>query len=701
MDSKIIEKVETLLNKMTLKEKIGQTNQVGASIYGNIDEHKFELLVEEGKVGSFLSLHKASRINKLQRIAIEKSRLGIPLLFCDDVIHGIKTVFPIPLAESCSFEPELAKRSAEIASFEASACGLKLTFAPMVDIALDARWGRIAEGAGEDPYLGSLFSKARVLGFQGEESIIDKHHIAACAKHFVGYGACESGKDYNSVQVGDNKLLNMYLPPFKAAIDANCKSIMSAFHELNGVPCSVNSELLKNILRNKMGFKGVVISDWNSIGESIDHGYCFSRIDACKEALLSHLNIDMMSSIYIDELENLIKENKEYEKLLDEMVKEILTLKYELGLFDNPYVDENREENEILTNKALEVALESSLKSIVLLTNNGVLPLGSNKKVLLVGRLADDKTEHLGCWSIKDEVDKTITVYEGLKKDFDVTYIKEYNKEPVNKYDAIIALLGESNQESGEAASKANIELSSFDIDQLSKLKETGKPLICLLTNGRPLALGNIVNIPDAIVECFKLGTMMGKAINEVITGRFNPEGRLSTTFPEVSGQCPIYYNHYFTGRAPKSDNDGYVCKFIDYKKGGLFPFGYGLSYSSFEYESISINKKKFRQDEIATINVSVKNVGKYKATETVQLYFCERFSKPVRPIKELCDFKKITIDPNQTIKVTFNVNLSSLGKYVDYYMNKDKPFGKCMFYVGKNSKENTPIEIEIEKNKM
>ena len=694
-DKEYVRKARLLMRKMTLEEKIGQLNQVGASIYGTTNESGYEEMAKNGKVGSFLSLHDPERCNKLQRIAVEQSRLGIPLIFAEDVIHGLKTVFPVPLAESCSFEPELASRTAEVAADEASACGVKWVFAPMTDIARDARWGRIAEGSGEDPYIGSLFAAARVKGFQGggNDGNIDEKHVAACVKHFACYGAAESGKDYNTVQLSDNNLYNAYLPPYKAAVDAGVLTVMTAFNDLNGTPCTVNAPLIEGILRKSWGFEGVVVSDWAAVAEAEYHGYCADRKDCAAEAIKAGVTVDMMGHAYDTYLSDLAKKDGKIRRCIDELCEQVLVLKYRLGLFDRPYADLSRVKD-LYSQEKLDLAAEAARKSIVLLKNDGILPLKRGAKVLVTGGLATDKRSMLGCWCFPETQESTVDTLSGIKEKF----AADYAAVPVDisRYSAIICVVGETNRETGEAASHAFIGLKESDVALVKAAKKTGLPVIALVLSGRPLALTEINDDVNALVECWHLGSVGGRAIADVLGGDFSPEGRLTASFPRETGQCPIYYSHFNTGR-PYIAGQGCRCKFRDCDEGPLYPFGFGLTYTEFEYSEPTIENAVIGKNDKIRLSVKLKNTGKVEGTETVQVYFRQISSKPIRPMKSLAAFKKVRLAAGESRTVKFTLDPDDLGIIRTAALKPERAKGKCEIFVGANSEDCKKIEFVTE----
>lgn len=691
------ENLVDLVSEMTIGEKVGQLNQFGASIYEKTDDAGIEKLIEDGKVGSLLFVKDVATLNKWQKIAVEKSRLHIPLLFANDIVHGVRTIFPTPLAESCSWEPDLARKTAELSALEGSALGYKWTYAPMVDVVRDSRWGRVMESFGEDTYLTSLFAQAKVEGFQGTEDKIDLNHMAACAKHFVAYGVAEAGKEYNTVSLSDWNLHNVYLPPFKACVDKNVASFMTAFNDLNGVPCTVNEMLLQDILRKLWKFNGVVVSDFGSLVETIAHGYSADESDAACLGVKNQLNIDMCSDVYVHAIENLVCSGAVSEQEIDKLVLAVLELKMRLGLFENPYTDEQREKQDLYKKETLQVALESAEKSIVLLKNDGVLPLGKDKKILVLGELANSRRELHGNWAADGTAEHTKTILESLTELYDVDYIagfgiRNFDKKALSntavnwaKYDSIIVVAGESFIESGEAAAKTNISLSDAQKAALSFILQKKVPTVLLLVNGRPLVLGKeIAEQCSAIVECWQLGIMASPAITNVISGCVVPEGKLTMSFPRATGQCPIYYNHFSTGRPYRSD-DKFTSRYIDCEEGAMYPFGYGLSYTHFTYSDASC--KKENDENKYVIYVTVENDGDHDGVETVQLYYNVKPSKPIRPVQELLRFKKIKLKSKTKEVIQFTISESDLN--IDKSTNP-----KITFYVGGNSKDALEIKM-------
>ena len=703
-DFNIEKQIDELLQQMTLEEKIGQLNQVS----GVTDDYK--QLLRDGKVGSFLNVRGAKATNELQKIAVEETRLGIPVILGNDVIHGYRTIFPIPLGEASTWNPELLQKAATVAAKEASASGTHWTFAPMVDIARDPRWGRIAEGAGEDPYLGSVLAKSRVMGFQGN-NLSDSETIVACPKHYVAYGGAEAGKDYNTVDISLNSLREIYLPAFKAAIEAGAGTIMSAFNDLNGVPTSANFFTLTEILRDEWKFDGFVVSDWNSIGELINHGIAVDLAEAGEKALKAGVDMDMMASSYVNNLKELVEEGRVAPEKIDEAARRVLRIKFRLGLFENPYINPKREKSDILNEENLKVALEVARESIVLLKNDkNLLPIEKNiKSVAVIGPLADNQHDLLGCWKCQGQANDVVTVLEGIKKKVPSAKIKYVKGPEINgnslkeisravklakNADIAILVVGESAAMSGEAHCRASLELPGKQLELVKAVYKTRTPVVVVLMNGRPLSFPWIAENVFSILETWQLGVQAGNAIADVLFGDYNPGGKLPVTFPRSVGQVPIYYNHKNTGR-PFSADDHFTSKYLEMPVTPLYPFGYGLSYSKFEFSDLQINSDKIKLDEDIVISAVVKNVGKYTGDEVVQLYVQDEVGSITRPVKQLKGFKRITLTPQEKKNVEFKININELGFY-----NIDMKYivepGKFRFWVGSNSVEGLQNEFEI-----
>ncbi len=711
------EKINKLLDEMTIDEKIGQLNQVGPSPVGGfeislkeldkmlksgrISQQEYENSVRgmysdlreeevrQGKIGSFLGVKGVDKCNKLQHIAVDESRLGIPLLIGLDIVHGYRTIFPIPLAESCCWDEDMFEKTSSIAAKETAASGINWTFAPMIDVARDARWGRIAEGAGEDTYLTSCFAKAKVRGFQGNE-LSNPEKIISCAKHFVAYGAAIGGRDYNTADVSLQTVFETYLPPFEAAVNEGAASIMSSFNDLNGVPCTTNSFLFQEILRKNWKFNGLVVSDAGAIGECVNHGTASDKKDAAYQALKAGIDIDMNSSSFSDNIKLLLEQGKITIDDIDRAVSNVLRIKIESGLFENPYTDEALGEKLYLCEEHKSLARDSARKSIVLLKNDGVLPLEKNIKIAVVGELANMRLEMLGTWRGMGCEQETVSLIDGLRENginfvfepccsVDGFFDKEKLLTVIKDVDIVIAAVGEYQNMSGEAASLRNIDLHGRQNEMLKAIFDEGKKLITVLFNGRPLAITEAVNNSNAVVEAWQLGSQAGNAICDVIFGDYNPSGRLTTTFPNNSGECPIYYNHVSTGR-PTSEIK-HSCKYMDSPLTPLFPFGFGLSYTDYQYDNLVLSKAK---DEIS-VSVDVRNIGSVEGTETVQVYVKDCVASRTRPVRELKAFKKVTLKPSELKTVKMVVPKDSLMFY-DANMKKVFETGDFEFFVGHDS---------------
>lgn len=694
-------KVDSVLNLMTLEEKVGQLNQYNGfwEITGPTPKEgqaakKYDDL-KRGLVGSMLNVKGVKDVKALQKIAVEQTRLGIPLIFGFDVIHGYKTISPIPLAEAASWDLEAIKKSAAIAAEEAAAVGLNWTFAPMVDISRDARWGRVMEGAGEDPYLGSKIAVARVQGFQGED-LSATNTILACAKHFAGYGFAESGRDYNTVDVSESVLQNTIFPPFKAAVDAGVRTFMNSFNELNGIPATGSSYLQREVLKGDWKFDGLMVSDWGSINEMIAHGFAKDSKQAAEMAINAGSDMDMESSAYVTYLVALVKEGKVKERLIDDAARRVLKVKFELGLFDDPYkyCDENRELVTIGKPEFQEGVLDMARKSIVLLKNEKeLLPLKkSGQKIAVIGALASDKTSPLGSWRIAADDESAVSVLEGLQKykGNQLTYAKGANvtigrtqfiwETKINTTDksefaaaiaiakqaeVVIMVLGEHGLQSGEGRSRTEIGLPGVQQELLEAVYKVNPNIVLVLNNGRPLAIPWAdENIP-AIVEAWQLGTQSGNAIAEVLYGDYNPSGKLPMTFPRNVGQIPIYYNFKNTGRPTMNEPESvFWSHYIDEKNTPLYAFGHGLSYSKFEYSNLKLSSNSFTKNGKIEISITLKNTSKIAGKEVVQLYIRDLIGSVTRPVKELKGFEMIELMPNETKVVTFEIN----EKTIEYF---------------------------------
>lgn len=685
----ISQKVEALLNQMTLEEKVGQLNQYTGDWTATgpitINPNKQEE-IKKGQIGSMLNILGTKYTRQYQELAMQ-SRLKIPLLFGQDVVHGYKTTFPIPLAEAASWDLEAMELSARVAAIEASASGIHWTFAPMVDISRDPRWGRVMEGAGEDTYLASKIAYARVKGFQGTK-LGDINSVMATAKHFVAYGAAVGGRDYNSVDISERMLWETYLPPFKAAIDAGVATFMNSFNDLNGIPATGNAYLQRDILKGEWGFKGFVVSDWGSIGEMVNHGYAENSKDAAFLALTAGSDMDMESSSYIKNLVALVKENRVPVSLIDDAVRRVLYKKFELGLFDDPYKFSNPErEKAALSNPGhTKAAREMAAKSIVLLKNeNNILPLSKDiKTIAFIGPMVKPLRANHGFWAVElKNIDSTYIVsqWKGLEdkvgKNTKLLYAKGCDINSQNKdgfaeavavagqADVVVLSIGESWNMSGEAKSRSNIHLPGVQEELVKAIQATGKPVVVLINAGRPLVFDWVADNAPAILYTWWLGSEAGNAIADVLFGDYNPSGKLPMTFPRDEGQIPIYYNYFNTGRPAKNETaTHYVSAYIDLKNSPKFSFGHGLSYTSFQYSNLKLSAQKINPSEKIEVTVNITNTGKVFGEEVVQLYLRDKAGSVVRPVKELKDFQKVKLAAGETKTVTFIIDKEKLSFY-------------------------------------
>lgn len=721
-------KIKELLQEMTLDEKIGQMNQESVSIVGGFDvpfeeliemmtdgrisQEEFENImsnakqdyheddIRAGKVGS-LMVQEPEKVNELQRIAVEESRLGIPLIFGLDVIHGFRSVYPIAIAEAGSFDTELFEKTAQMAAKESRAHGVAWHFAPMIDVARDARWGRVSEGPGEDPHLVSEFARAKVRGLQNDHST-PENYVAACLKHYVAYGACESGRDYNTTSMAPYILYNNYLAPFKAAVEEGAQTVMASFNDLNGVPCTVNPFTLRKMLKETYGLQGFVVSDANAIRECVVHGIAADEPEAGIQAANAGLDMDMGTGIYRNHLKKAVESGEVSMEVIDEAVERILRVKMWLGLFDHPYVpaeligkyEELPEENKTLARRSAE-------ESIVLLKNEGnILPLKQDAKISLVGQLADSREEVIGAWAISWKEKDCVSIREGMESRFDsVEYFPcggpsmDLNEEDIRKAgeygDVIVAVVGELVSMSGEASSRADITLPGQQRELLAKLMATGKPVVAVLMNGRPLALGWEAEHVPAIVEGWHLGIQMGNAVAEVLAGDVNPSAHLAASFPAVTGQCPIYYNHPNTGRP--GGKSKFTSRYLDAPFDALYPFGYGLSYTEYVFSDLNVKET----DDCLNVTVYVENVGDREGTEVVQLYMRDVTASIVRPVKELKDFRRVSLRPGEKKEVAFTLKKQDMG----FYNNEGEyrlESGEFRIYVGGNSRDCLEVSMTL-----
>ncbi|TEB44818.1 beta-glucosidase BglX [Flavobacterium circumlabens] len=717
----IEERVKDLLSRMTLEEKAGQLNQLNYGMFtgpdNKVDGEQEKLdQVKQGKVGSFLNTLGVSKIKKVQQIAVEQSRLKIPLLFGFDVIHGYKTLFPIPLAEACSWDMDQVFLNSRIAAKESAASGLNWAFAPMCDISNDPRWGRVMEGAGEDPYYGSVIAAARVKGFQGNlESVFD---ILACVKHFAVYGAVEAGREYNNVDVSRVAFYNKYLPPYEAAVKAGAATVMTSFNVFDGVPASGNSFLLTDILQKKLGFKGFVVSDWNAFAEMIAHGYAEDKKDAVYKALKAGSMMDMESRTAIKFLPELVKEGKLTEEEVDKAVGSILYYKFKLGLFENPYkfLDEKREKENVFNAENRKMAKEAAEKSILLLKNNNeILPLKNpNQKIALIGFYANSKTDMVDMWKASADAQDCVTIYEGLKKQFsNLTFTEGYkqdnstSQELLNQAvknaenaEVVIVNIGITSNLSGEDKSLADINIPEGQLKLLKALKETGKPIVILVSSGRPMILNEVQNLSDALVQCWILGTESGNAIAEVLSGKYNPSAKTVMSFPYALGQIPVYYNHFNTGRPAPDPNAkekpaDFYSRFHDIPNEPLYPFGYGLSYTTFKYSNFKLSAPVMNEDGFLSVTADLQNTGKYDGEEVVQLYIQDVTASIVRPVKELKGFKKVLVKAGEKTTIEFKIKPEDLS-FFDQNGKSILEKGKFNVYMGGNSRDVLAASFEL-----
>ena len=732
LNPEIEKKIDVLMSKMTLEEKVGQMNQyngfwdvTGPAPVGGTAEQKYEN-IKKGLVGSMLTVRGVKEVKAVQKIAVEQTRLGIPLIIGFDVIHGYKTLSPIPLAEAASWDLKAIEKSAETAASEAAASGINWTFGPMMDISKDARWGRVMEGAGEDSYLGSKVAIARVKGFQGDNTFKSPLRIATTAKHFAAYGFVESALEYNASEISNNTLFNQVLPPFKAAVDAGLKTVMTSFNTINGIPASGDKFLLRDVLKNKWGFNGFVISDWASIREMIPWGFSKDEKAAAISAVEAGTDMDMEGGIYVPYLIDLVKQGKVKQEFVDDAVRRILRVKYELGLFDNPYrfLDEKREKEVIGSKANREAVLDMAKKSIVLLKNDtNLLPLKkSGQKIVLLGSLAESKNSPLGSWRIAADSNTAVSVLEGMQqykgnslnyvKGLDLTTLEptfltevQYNttdksgfeaaKNAAKEADVVVMVLGEHGFSSGEARSRTNLDLPGLQQEFLEEIYKVNPNIVLVLNNGRPLTISWAAEKIPTIVEAWQLGTETGNAVAQVLYGDYNPSGKLPMSFPRNIGQVPIAYNHYSTGRFTNKDNNVFWSHYSDVEKTPLYPFGYGLSYTTFEYSNLKINKKSFPKGEKIEVSVDLKNTGKVTGKEVAQLYLQDEFASVVRPVKELKGFEMIELKAGETKTITFTLTDAELGFYNNQNEFVVEP-GSFKVMVGGSSDANLTTQFNV-----
>lgn len=719
-NTEIENKVETLLHKMTLEEKLGQMNQLSPWDFEDLAKR-----VRKGEVGSILNVVNPEEVNKIQKIAVEESHLGIPLIVSRDVIHGYKTIFPIPLGQAATFNPEVVKEGARVAAIEASADGIRWTFAPMIDVARDPRWGRIAESCGEDPYLNAVMGTAMIKGYQGD-SLNDPTAIAACAKHFVAYGAAEGGRDYNSTFIPERVLRNVYLPPFKAAADAGCATFMTSFNDNDGVPSTANSFVLKDVLRKEWKYDGMVVTDWASAFEMVNHGFCTDGKDAAEKSVNAGVDMEMVSETFIQNLKQSIAENKVSMETIDNAVRNILRLKFRLGLFDNPYVVTPQTVK--YSEKHLQTAKTATEQSVILLKNeNQTLPFTDKIKTLaIIGPMADAPYEQMGTWVFDGEKEHTQTPLAAIKEMYGnkvkVIFEKglEYSRDKntagiaravnaVRQADAVVVFVGEESILSGEAHSLANLNLQGAQSQLIKELAATGKPVVTVVMAGRQLVIADEVKVSDAMLYSFHPGTMGGPAIADILFGKVNPSGKTPVTFPRMSGQVPIYYAQHKTGR-PANPTEMLIdeipveagqtsvgCRsfYLDAGNSPLFPFGYGLSYTTFEYSNLSLASDKLTAQDTLSISFTLKNTGKYDGTEVVQLYVQDKVGSVTRPVKELKRFQRVTLKAGESTQLSLSLPVSELA-FWGYDMNYTVEPGAFTLWVGTNSAEGLTKDFSV-----
>ena len=718
-DAEVTLRVENLLSQMTLAEKIGQMNQVSAG--GDVANYADAL--RKGQIGSILNEVDPVKINEYQRISVEESRLGIPLLVARDVIHGFHTVFPIPLGLAATFDPALVEEGARVAALEATAQGVRWTFSPMLDIARDPRWGRIAEGSGEDTYLDARMAEAMVRGYQGRQR--DTTSMAACIKHFVGYGAAEGGRDYNSTFLTERQLRNVYLPPFQAAVEAGALTLMTSFNDNDGVPSTGNTFVVKDILRGEWGFDGLVVTDWNSMGEMIDHGFGVDRKDVAQKALEAGVDMDMMTYGFLSHLEDLVKSGAVKESAIDDAVRNILRVKVALGLFEQPYVDVEKGAAVQYAPEHLAAAQRTAEESAILLKNDGALPLKADavRSILVTGPMADAPHDQLGTWVFDGDKTHTITPLKALQERFPgkVTYVPglRYSREKRNAFpevvaaarraDVVLVFLGEEAILSGEAHSLADLNLKGSQSELLAALKATGKPVVATVMAGRPLTVERDLPNCDALLYSFHPGTMGGPALANLLTGDVTPSGKTPITFLRTVGQAPLYYSHNMTGRPYKGEtllediemeagqtSLGNTSYYLDYGAYPLFPFGYGLSYTQFAYNDIALDKAVYGEGDRIKVSLTLSNTGKYDGTEVVQVYVRDLVGSITRPVKELKAFERVSLKAGESRSLNLEVPVSDLAFYGLDGVKKVEP-GRFQLWVAGDSASGNPVAFSVE----
>lgn len=720
IDSAIESKVENLLSKMTLEEKLGQMNQLSPWNFDELADR-----IRKGEVGSILNVVNPEEVNKIQKIAVEESRLGIPILVSRDVIHGYKTIFPIPLGQAATFNPQIVEDGARVAAIEASSDGIRWTFSPMIDVSRDPRWGRIAESCGEDSYLNAVMGAAMIKGYQGD-SLNDPTSMAACAKHFVAYGAAEGGKDYNSTFIPERVLRNVYLPPFKAAVDAGCATLMTSFNDNDGVPSTANKFVLKDVLRDEWKYDGMVVTDWASALEMVNHGFCADGKDAAEKSVNAGVDMEMVSETFINNLKQSLAEKKVSMETIDNAVRNILRLKFRLGLFDNPYIVTPQSVK--YAEEHLQKAKTAAEQSLILLKNdNNTLPVTDKiRTIAVVGPMADAPYEQMGTWVFDGEKDHTRTPLNAIKEMYgdkvNVIFEKglEYSRDKktggiskavgaARRADMVIVFVGEEAILSGEAHSLANLDLQGAQSELINSLAATGKPLVTVVMAGRQLTIANEVEASDAVIYSFHPGTMGGPAIADVLFGKVNPSGKTPVTFPRMTGQCPIYYAHNNTGR-PSNPTEMLIdeipveagqtsvgCRsfYLDAGTSPLFPFGYGLSYTTFEYSDLKLSSASLSANDNLSVTFTLKNTGKYDGTEVVQLYVQDKVGSVTRPVKELKSFQRVDLKSGESKQVSFTVPVSDLA-FWGYDMKYKVEPGDFKLWVGTNSAEGLSADFTV-----
>ena len=708
-------KVDDLLKQMTLREKIGQMNQLSGGAWVADQAAK-------GEVGSILNCVDPGGRRIVQKAAVEQSRLGIPILVARDVIHGFHTMFPIPLGLAATFNPEVVEKGARVAAVEATASGVRWTFSPMLDVARDPRWGRVAEGSGEDPYLDVQMGLAMVRGYQGDD-LSDPTALAACIKHFVGYGAAEGGRDYNTTVITERMLRNTYFPAFKATAEAGAATLMTSFNEIDGIPSTGNKWLLKDILRDEWGWDGMIVTDWNSAGEMIAHGFSTDLKHTAEQAINAGVDMDMMSYGFIQYAEELVKEGKVSEKEIDRAVRNILKLKFELGLFENPYVDETLSAKVDYAPEHLAAAKQAALESAILLKNdNNVLPLDKAKTILVTGPMADAPYEQMGTWTFDGQKEHTVTPLTSLREEYDVIWVPglDYSRDKSKaqfskvraaaaKADAAVVFVGEEAILSGEAHSLSNLNLQGAQSELIAEVKKAGKPVVVVVMAGRPLTIERDLANCDAMLYSYHPGTMGGPALADLIKGKAAPSGKSPMTFLRDAGQAPFYYNHNNSGRPNNATetllNDipieagqtslGCTSFYLDTGYGPLFPFGYGLTYTTFEYGNPVLEKSELKASDVLKVSVSLKNTGKRTATEVAQLYVQDCVGSVVRPVKELKRFQRVELAPGETKTVTFELPVEELA-----FWNIDMEYvvepGDFRLWVAGDSDSGNPVNFAV-----